>query len=397
MTDLKYWIWLSLATKQMARKMTVLLERFESPLEIYRAQESDFRGLSLSASECKRLCDKNLHATETLMEQCRKQGVRIMTLDSPYYPRLLANIFDPPYVLYVKSRERLDLNQELAIAVVGTRDMTAYGHEAATKLAGGLARAGATIVSGMARGIDGAAMTAALNNGGKTVAVLGCGLDIVYPPEHEELMERTVQNGMVISEYPFGTAPYPANFPMRNRIISGLSSGTLVIESPEAGGSLITANQALEQGRDVFAVPGDINRAYSEGTNELIRQGAHLVSSAPDILAEYREEYIHIFEKAVNNEHENKKQQEPSEKTKTHSCEAERVSLEKTSLDNAVYLALPPEEKEIVNALSLVPTHVDVLTEKTGLDAAKLNAALTLLEMKGLVSQLAGRHYILNL
>lgn len=229
------------------------------------------------------------------------------------------------------------------------------------------------------------------------MAVLGCGLDIVYPPEHEELMERTAQNGMVLSEYPFGTAPYPSNFPMRNRIISGLSSGTLIIESPEAGGSLITANQALEQGRDVFAVPGDINRAYSEGTNELIRQGARLVSSVPDILAEYREEYIHIFEKAVNNEHETKIQPKPSEKTKTPSTEPERVSLGKPVLDNAVYLALPPEEKEIVNALSLVPTHVDVLTEKTGLEAAKLNAALTLLEMKGLVSQLAGRHYILNL
>lgn len=398
MTDLKYWIWLSLAAKQSSRKMTSLLERFESPLEIYRAKESDFRGIALNRAEMKRLCDKNLQGAEAILEQCRKQSVRVMTLDSPYYPRLLANIFDPPYVLYVKCRERVDLNRELAIAMVGTRDMTAYGRAVAMEIAGGLARAGVTVVSGMARGIDGAAMTAALNHGGKVIAVLGNGLDIVYPPEHEELMERIAHNGMVLSEYPFGTAPYPANFPVRNRIISGISSGTVVIESPEAGGSLITANQALEQGRDVFAVPGDINRAYSEGTNELIRQGAHLVSSALDILTEYREEYIHIFEKAVNNEQDIKIKQESVRQTHISPSEtAAMPSAAPPANDNAKYRALPPEEKEIVDALSLIPMHVDVLTEKTKLDVSKLNAALTMLEMKGLIKQLAGRHYVLNL
>lgn len=398
MTDLKYWLWLTLSMKQNSRKITGLLERFESPLEVYRAQETDFHDIHLTHAEKRQLCNKNLSAAETVMEQCRKRGVRIMTIDSPYYPQLLANIFDPPYVLYVKSRERMDLNRELAIVVVGTRDMTAYGREAAKEIAGGLARAGATVVSGMARGIDGAAMTAALNNGGKVVAVLGNGLDIVYPPEHAELMERTAENGMVLSEYPFGSPPYPAHFPVRNRIISGLSSGTVVIESPEAGGSLITANQALEQGRDVFSVPGDINRPYSDGTNELIRQGAHLVSSALDILTEYQEEYIHIFDNAVNNEHDIKNKRETlSQRNMSADSKTTEVLPSLPSVDNAVYRALPPEEKAIVDALSLVPSHVDTLAEKTGLDVSKLNASLTLLEMKGLVTQLAGRHYILNI
>lgn len=398
MTDLKYWLWLTLALKQKSRKITALLERFETPLAVYRAEKSDFHGLPLSPAEAERLCDKSLHPAESVIAQARAEGVRIMTFDSPYYPHLLANIFDPPYVLYVKSRERLNLNDALTISIVGTRHMTSYGREAAVKIGADLARCGVVVVSGMARGIDGAAMTGALDAGGKVVAVLGCGLDVVYPPEHTELMKRTAQNGMVISEYPFGSPPSRMHFPVRNRIISGLSAGTVVVESSAKGGSLITANQALEQGRDVFAVPGNINRLYSDGANELIRQGAHLVSSALDILSEYREEYIHIFEKAVNNEQQTLKN--PPTVFETKETETEKraeTAAAFSAMASAQYTSLSPEEKRIVNVMSLTPSHVDTLAEKTGLSASELNASLTLLEMKGLIVPLAGRHYILNI
>ena len=398
MTDLKYWLWLTLALKQKSRKITALLERFETPLAVYRAEKSDFHGLPLSPAEAERLCDKSLNPAESVIAQARAEGVRIMTFDSPYYPHLLANIFDPPYVLYVKSRERLNLNDALTISIVGTRHMTSYGREAAVKIGADLARCGVVVVSGMARGIDGAAMTGALDAGGKVVAVLGCGLDVVYPPEHAELMKRTAQNGMVISEYPFGSPPSRMHFPVRNRIISGLSAGTVVVESSAKGGSLITANQALEQGRDVFAVPGNINRPYSDGANELIRQGAHLVSSALDILSEYRDEYIHIFEKAVNNEQQAPKNLPPAFETKEPEAEnrAETAAVFPAAASEQ-YASLSPEEKRIVDVMSLTPSHVDTLAEKTGLSASELNASLTLLEMKGLIAPLAGRHYILNI
>lgn len=289
----------------------------------------------------------------------------------------------------------MDLNEELAIAMVGTRKMTPYGRKTAFTIGAELAEAGVTVVSGMARGIDGAALSGALSVGGKPIAVLGCGVDVVYPPEHKDLMMRIAQSGMILSEYPPGSPPLGGHFPVRNRIISGLCAGTVVVESPEDGGSLITASLALEQGRDVFAVPGDITRPHSDGTNDLIRQGAHLVSSALDIISEYQDEYINIFEKAVNTE-----QSKPKIKAHTPPAAIDVTTtpaLTRPVISNEVYQALPAEEQRIMDCLSITPTHVDTLAEKTALSAQELNAALTLLEMKGLITQLAGRHFVLNL
>lgn len=396
MAELKYWLWLSLALYQNSRKMTALLERFDTPLDIYRAQEADFYSIeNINEKNIERLCDKRLIFAEKIMEECRKKGIRIMTFDSPYYPKLLANIFDPPYVLYVKSRNRIDLNNELTISIVGMRKMSEYGRSVAVKLGSDIASAGVTVVSGMARGIDGAALSGALSAGGKTVAILGCGVDIAYPPEHDKMMQQIAETGMVISEYPPGTPPLRNNFPYRNRIISGISSGTVIVESADSGGSLITASQALEQGRDVFAVPGNVNEGTSDGTNELIRQGAHLVSSALDIISEYQNEYINIFEKAVQTE---------QIKAKTDTSDAGIKKADETipapslpAVDNNLYKELSDSEKRIIDYMSLVPMHVDTIAEKTQLPAGELNAALTLLEMKGLIKQLAGRHFTLKL
>ncbi len=394
MTELKYWLWLTLALRQKSRKITALLEHFENPVKIYQAKKKAFRGIEgLSQNDIVALCDKSLYAAESVMAECMEKGIRIMTPDSPYYPRALANIFDPPYVLYVKSKERRDFNQELMIAMVGTRKMTTYGRAVAMKIGYDLASAGVTVVSGMARGIDGASLAGALNAGGKTIAVLGCGVDVVYPPEHKDMMNQIAQSGMVISEYPPGSKPLGSHFPVRNRIISGLCAGTVVVESPESGGSLITANLALEQNRDVFAVPGNINHPLSDGTNELIRQGAHLVTSALDIISEYREEYVSIFERAIQIK------QEITEKAEDYQDmpnEAEKEQMPLPSVNSESYKDLSENERRITDCLSLSPSHVDTITEKTGLSIQEVNAALTLLEMKGIISQLAGRHYILN-
>ncbi|MBQ4515212.1 MAG: DNA-processing protein DprA [Clostridia bacterium] len=394
MTELKYWLWLSLALYQNSHKMTSLLEKFDTPLDIYNADKDDFRQIeNITIKNIERLCDKRLIFAEQVMDECRKKGIRIMTFDSEYYPKLLANIFDPPYVLYVKSRNRIDLNNELTVAVVGTRTMSDYGRDTALKIGSDLASAGVTVVSGMARGIDGAALSGALSAGGKTVAVLGCGVDIAYPPEHGAMMQKIAETGMVISEYPPGSPPLPNHFPVRNRIISGLSSGTVVVESAETGGSLITASQALEQGRDVFAVPGMVTELKSDGTNELIRQGAHLVSSALDIISEYQSEYVNIFEKAMQTE-QVRTQTEPAIVKKVVS---KIPAPELPSVDNNLYKELPDNEKRIIDCISLTPTHVDTLAEKTNLSASELNSALTLLEMKGLIKQIAGRHFILKI
>ncbi len=396
MTELKYWLWLSLALYQSSSKITSLLEKFNTPLDIYNADEADFYQIeNINQKNIERLCDKRLIFAEKIMDECRKKGIRIMTFDSPYYPKLLANIFDPPYVLYVKSRNRIDLNKELTISVIGTRKMSEYGRSVAIKFGSDLASSGVTIVSGMARGIDGAALTGALSAGGKTVAVLGCGADVVYPPEHREMMNKIAETGMVISEYPPGTPPLQNNFPKRNRIMSGLALGTVIIESDESGGSIITASQALEQGRDVFAVPGNVNAQSSSGTNELIRQGAHLVTSALDVISEYQNEYINIFEKAMQTE-QIRSQSEPA----LISDEKEVRQVPKPVLpvvDNNLYKELPETEKRIIDCMSLTPTHVDTIAEKTQLSASELNAALTLLEMKGLVKQIAGRHFTLRI
>lgn len=396
MTELKYWLWLSLALYQRSRKITSLLEKFDTPLDIYNADEADFCQIeNINKNDIKRLCDKRLVFAEQVMEECRKKGIRIMTFDSEYYPKLLANIFDPPYVLYVKSRNRIDLNNELTVAVVGTRTMSDYGRDTAFKIGSDLASAGVAIVSGMARGIDGAALSGALSANGKTVAVLGCGVDITYPPEHGKMMQKIAETGMVISEYPPGSPPLPKHFPVRNRIISGLSSGTVVVESSQPGGSLITASQALEQGRDVFAVPGKVTEAKSDGTNELIRQGAHLVTSALDIISEYQSEYINIFEKAMQTE-QIRMQTEPV-CVKTEKVVSKTPEPQLPEVDNNLYKELPDNEKRIIDCMSLTPSHVDTLAEKTNLSASELNSALTLLEMKGLIKQLAGRHFILKI
>ncbi|MFN3761854.1 MAG: DNA-processing protein DprA [Anaerolineae bacterium] len=283
-------------------------------------------------------------------------GAHVITWEDEAYPRLLAEIPDPPPVLYV--RGELKPEDAWAVAVVGTRRASTYGREVTRRLVTVLAQSGVTIVSGLARGIDAVAHQTALEAGGRTVAVMGCGIDLVYPPEHRDLARRIAGQGALVTEYPPGTPPEPGNFPPRNRIISGLSLGVLITEAGRDSGALITADYAAEQGRDVFAVPGSILSAGCAGTNRLIQDGAKPVLDAADILQE--------------------------------------LNLTMVAEQKEARQALPTTETEalLLAHLSAEPVHVDDLTRAVGLPVAQVTSTLALMELKGMVRQVGGMKYV---
>jgi DNA processing protein len=286
-----------------------------------------------------------------------KYGFHIMTWEDENYPVRLREIHAPPPMLYVWGEVREE--DRWAVAVVGTRRATAYGKSIARDVATILAASGVTVVSGLARGIDSIAHRAALDAGGRTLAVLGSGLDQLYPPEHRQLAQSIAAQGAVLSDYPLGTRPEPKNFPPRNRIISGLSLIVVVIEAGEGSGALITADFAIEQGRDVFAVPGDIHRPASRGTNRLIRLGAHPLLSPEDVM--------------------------------------EALNLDLVARQELVPAKMPEDETErrVLEALSSEPLHVDELQRRCGLPVSQITASLAMLELKGRARQVGGMHYVL--
>jgi DNA processing protein len=285
------WLWFSLICGPASSSAERLLDHFGSVEAVYEADAEAYQAIpKLRSSLVERLCNKELTEAGEVNAYCRNEGVGILTPDSPLYSARLARIQRRPMVLYYKGL-LTDLEREVCIAAVGTRTMTEYGSRSAYSMAYDLAKAGAVVVSGMAKGVDGMAHRGALDGGGYTVAVLGCGIDRVYPAAHADLMRQILKNGLVITEYKPFTEPKGSNFPLRNRIISGLSQGTVVIEAPRGSGALITAQTALGQGRDVFALPGKVGEMSSIGTNELIRDGARIVTCAADILLEYQPLY----------------------------------------------------------------------------------------------------------
>ncbi|MCS7461908.1 DNA-processing protein DprA [Paenibacillus doosanensis] len=271
------------------KTMERIVSRFPDLTEPLALEAADWQGLGLSASRAEKLAAAmrrwDERAAESLLDAYRSREIGIMTIFDERYPELLKQTAQPPWVLYY--RGSVSLLERLGIGVVGTRTPTVYGRKAAEQLSQSLASAGACVISGLARGIDSAAHEGALKEAGSTVAVLGCSIDEVYPPENKLLYERIARDGLLLSEYPLQTKPHPGLFPQRNRIIAGLSQGILVIEAALRSGSLITADQALEESRDVYAVPGPIYSPKSQGTLALIKQGAKLVTCAEDILEEY--------------------------------------------------------------------------------------------------------------
>ena len=284
MAGLKYWVWLSEVKGLTNRSKLLLLDHFGSPENIYYADEDEYRLVEgIEPRQIALLAEKPMEDADRILGACSRLGLRLLTMQDADYPVRLRNIFEPPCLLYVKGQLPV-IDEEVAVAMVGTRKASPYGVEAAEKIAYGLSRQGAVVISGAAAGVDSASHRGALRAGGKTIAVLGNGLDVVYPAENAWLYRDIAASGALISEYPPGTAAEAWHFPVRNRIISGLSLATIVVEAPEKSGALITANTALEQGRDVFAVPGPIDAPLSRGCNRLIADGAAFLPADPGSL-----------------------------------------------------------------------------------------------------------------
>jgi DNA processing protein len=356
-SDLRYWLGFNLVAGIGPRRLQALLDTFGNLAAAWQARPAQLREAGLD----RRALGNLLEARSTLsldreLEKVEQAGVRLVCWEDAAYPRHLRNIYDPPPLLYV--RGSLEKDDEWAVGVVGTRRATVYGKEATRRLTGGLASSGITIVSGLARGIDAQAHRAALDAGGRTVAVLGCGVDVVYPPEHRRLAHEVVERGALLTEYPLGTQPEASNFPPRNRIISGLSLAVVVVEAGARSGALITADFAADQGRDVFAVPGNIFQRSSEGCNRLIREGAIPALSASDIL--------------------------------------EELNLTMVEQQAEVRSVVPASETEarLLDQLSLEPKHVDELCQTIDLPVSQVTGALALMELKGMVRQVGGMNYV---
>ena len=357
--------WLRLARLEIApRKAYALLAHFPSPQAIFEAGESELAAVPgvNSATVQKVLCSaKSAEETEVIerdVKTLESLGASIVPITADGYPHNLKQIFDPPPVLFV--RGEFVESDRFAVAIVGSRRPSPYGAAMAEKVARDLAARRLTVVSGGARGIDSAAHKGALAASGRTIAVMGCGIDQVYPPENAQLFDKIAETGAVISEFPLGAGPDAWRFPARNRLISGLSLGVLVAEGAEDSGALITAQYAADQGREVFAVPGNVDNVRSRGPHRLIKDGAKLVESAEDVLEE--------LGVAV----------EPQAK--------EQLAM---ALDD-----LSPDHRKLIELLSLQPKHVDQIIDESGLQASQVIGSLTILEMKGVIRRVPGNAYV---
>lgn len=356
MSELKYWVGFNIVKGIGPARFRLLLDRFGSLRAAWDAPEAALHDAGLDRRSLDNLLKvrRSLDLDRTL-GMVERAGASVLTWEDERYPAALRNIADAPPVLYVKGA--LTDADAWALAVVGTRKATAYGRAVTEQLVGVLARSGLTIVSGLAKGIDAIAHRAALNAGGRSIAVLGSGVDVIYPSDHRDLAQAIVNAGALISDYPIGTRPEATNFPPRNRIISGLGMGVLITEAGEGSGALITADYAVNQGRDVFAVPGNVLTPSSRGTNRLIQEGAKLVMDAEDIL--------------------------------------EELNLTMATQQAEVREAIPATavEAKLLNLLSGEPVHIDDLCRLSALSIAEVSSNLTLMELKGLVRQVGAMQY----
>jgi len=373
-----HWVALMLTPGLGARTAGKLLDRFRTPQAIFRASRSELEAAGIKGAIAQSIASGC--SFEDAVDQQQKMaeaGTVAITLGDPRYPAALREIFDPPILLF--ARGRLELLQPFHFALVGTRRPTPYGTAVAERISADLVRAGLTIVSGMARGIDTAAHKGALSAGGDTVAVLGCGVDVVYPSENRKLSAEIAAKGLILSEFVMGSTAFPQNFPVRNRIISGLSSGVLVVEGAQYSGSAITAKLALDQGREVFAVPGNVTSKASWGPNLLIKQGAKLVQDWNDIIVELPPEV----------------RRQLIERGRSRLL-GSGVASDQTSQSSSTEGSLPEIGRRVLGTLQVdTAIHLDDLIQVLeDSSASELIAALFELEMLGLVKQLPGKNFV---
>ena len=393
MSDVKYWLWLTQTGGLSTAAAHKYLRHFGSVKKLYFAAAEDYRLVPEAREpEVRKLMNKKLDAAEKIEAECRKLGIRIMSLYDADYPDRLRNIYDAPLVLYVKGELPI-IDDTPCIAIVGTRKAHQYGQRCAQRFGYDITRCGGVVVSGLAEGIDSAAIRAALDAGGPVVGVLGTGLDVVFPAWNTQLQNAVAKNGALISEYPPGTKGSKSTFPQRNRIISGISVGVVVIEAPEKSGSLITAARASEQGRDVYAVPGNIDDPGFVGSNMLIRDGAALAISGWDVISCYRWQ----FPERIQRRDSKKLAVLDAVKRIAEPRNDKNIAVEtKKSVDkqnNKEYIDLKESaqlsdgELALVRALSEGAKLTDELIELTGREASDVLADLTMLELEGYVRQ----------
>ena len=358
--DLMYWVAFSLIPRIGAVRAARLSAYFETMADAWRAGPGELRNAGLDQGTVSSIVEaRQAISPEAEMERLQKAGVRAYCWADDEYPKHLREIEDRPPVLYVRGEILPD--DEWAVAIVGTRRATPYGRQAAEHFATDLAGHGITVVSGLARGIDAVAHRAAIAAGGRTIGVLACGLDLVYPPEHGKLALEIAEHGAVVSDYPLGTQPRSEFFPRRNRILSGLSLGVLVVEGDVKSGALITARVALDQNREVFAVPGSIYAPTAQGTNKLIQAGeAKLVTGTEDILEELN---------------------------LTMTTSSQQLELREVTPDD-------PTEARLLKHISTQPSHIDEVQRASGLPIGTVSSTLALLELKGMVRQIAPMSFI---
>ncbi len=359
-----YWLALKMIPNLGNITYKHLLNKFNDPTEVFTAKLNDLIEVEgIRTETAKRIVSRAWEGDpEKELMGLKKSGARLITIFDPFYPEDLKEIHDPPPLLYIKGND-IPQNRTM-VSVVGSRNPSHYGLKVTEEICQGLARRKIVVVSGMARGIDSAAHWGSLREKGFTIAVLGSGIDIIYPESNLKLFNHIVEKGSVVTEFPLGTPPEAKNFPIRNRIISGLSKGVVVIEASKRSGSLITASLALEQGREVFAVPGSIESFKSTGTHFLIKQGAKLVENADDILQELGLNYPYFKERGNNKK-----------------------------------LALTPmeeDEKMIYDILGNYPIHIDQIAKDSKMDPASVAGLLTGLELKGVIKQLPGKMFVVS-
>ena len=424
-----YWIWLSERCGAASKDAGRIADRYSDPFDVYRMEEEEIERIEGISPACKlKLFDKSLENAYSILKYCKQKKIDIISYSDKRYPSRLRAIEDPPAILYVLGALP-NMDNRLCVGVVGTRDISEYGRDSAYKISYELAAAGSVVVSGMALGVDGVAACGALAAGGQTVAVLGCGISVVYPKEHSKLMSEIAKRGAVITEYPPFERPYGYNFPKRNRIISGLCQGVLVVEGTAGSGALITAKRAVDQGRELFALPGKVNENNSDGPNELIKNGALVALSADDIIEHYDFLYHDCInykglrqaklggsdleralkkygvggvygsgkggEKKIPESAESfptaEAQNNVTEEPKKEAVTAERAKPDRSaellrgldSVSRRVFEAMPVDRAVAPDGLSL-----------DGVGIGELITALTMLEISGLVQSLPGGMYV---
>ncbi len=409
-----YEIWLTTCFAAGSKAHEKLFEYYGTPYEIYKADPAELERIGISERLISNLGRKDLSRAEHIAEFCIKKDIALVIRGERNYPSRLEGIPNPPYALYVKGSLK-GAENEHAVAIVGTRNMSEYGMRMAYKISYELAAAGASVISGMALGVDGVAHVGALEAHGDTIAVLGCGLDKIYPPAHRKLMGAIAERGALVSEYAPGTPPMSGNFPLRNRIISGLARSTLVIEGNTNSGSMLTAREAIRQGRDIFAIPGNVGVSNALGTNVLIRDGARVALSARDILGVYDTASLNLdrlSEAELNSDLDISLLRsygvspaayvaQPEQKDEIGRLEPEKPkkqSVKKEEKDEAKKPSLPPPPEGIMRELyESMPVGTPVTADffaKFGLAPGVLVGKLSLLEVSGHIISIPGGTYL---